>query len=184
MDRENSRGHFCTRTYSQNERDARFEHHALQLPIEPLPLVCSHCLGKNTGPLCSFPYIKGPMVLSPKDRITVSAPNGLSLGVPTTLLAAAGGSVALSVAQLGQDSKMVQALEALDEVDSRAAENFGVSQNGTRSCKKTSHPSHRPFAIPRYDHNDLNFRSERRMEISKRDTPHNFLTVLNNFQLG
>ena len=80
------------------------------------------------------------MVFSPKDRITVSAPNGLSLGVPTTLLAAAGGSVALSVAlsvaQLGQDSKMVQALEALDEVDSGAAENFGVSQNGTRSCKR------------------------------------------------
>ena len=40
------------------------------------------------------------MVFSPKDRVTVSAPNGLSLGVPTTLLAAAGGSVALSVAQL------------------------------------------------------------------------------------
>jgi hypothetical protein len=76
------------------------------------------------------------MVFSPKDRITVSAPNGLALGGPTTLLAAAGGSVALSVAQLGQDSKMVQALEALDEVDSGAAENFGVSQNGTRSCKR------------------------------------------------
>lgn len=99
------------------------------------------------------------MVFSPKDRVTVSALNGLSLGVPTTLLAAAGGSVALSVAQLGQDSKMVQALEALDEVDSGAAENFGVSQNGTRSCKRPPIPS---TICPRYDHNDLNFRSERR----------------------
>lgn len=88
------------------------------------PLVCSHCLGeKNTRPLCSCFHQRAPgihwylwcfVVFSSKDRITVSAPNGLSLAVPTTLLAAAGGSVTLSVAQLGQDSEMVQALEALE----------------------------------------------------------------------
>ncbi|CAL1147191.1 unnamed protein product [Cladocopium goreaui] len=70
----------------------------------------------ETGVPVSTEEPDGTLVLgvAMSDRITVSAPNGLSLAVPTTLLAAAGGSVTLSVAQLGQDSEMVQALEALE----------------------------------------------------------------------